>query len=177
MSGRSAGAVPGRQQALAIVALLLCLLAAPLRAEEVAEQGFLDTGLGQLMLAEAVFVANAGLATLDPQVYGVLGALLFPLAAASESNEAARWTGLIAGEALAAYNIVELDKDENSDSEIFLRNIVAWHAFAAVVGLASWLGGDGAAGDGAAGEGDRLALNAQLTPLPQGAWLQLSYAF
>ena len=43
--------------------------------------------------------------------------------------------------------------------------------------LASWLGGDGAAGDGAAGEGDRLALNAQLTPLPQGAWLQLSYAF
>jgi hypothetical protein len=45
-------------------------------------------------------------------------------------------------EALAAYHIVELDKDEDSNTEIFTRSFVAWHVFFAALGATAYLGGD-----------------------------------
>lgn len=130
-----------------VFALVACLVfAGCANAEEQTkkEERFVQTPLGMFLVGEALVAMNAGLATLDPQAYGVAAALLFPIAAGGEgtTSETMQWVGLAAAEGLAAYHIAALDKDEDSDKEIFLKSAVAWHAFGGILLTAAWLTGD-----------------------------------
>jgi len=96
-----------------------------------------------ILLAEGSFLANAWLASEDPHAYGVVLALLAPLAAAGEGNssETTKWVGLIAAESIAIYNI-GIDTNKKSKSDIFKKNFIAWHLFAATIGVTGYIMGD-----------------------------------
>lgn len=119
----------------------------PVRADEPTppeqDEGPVRNPVVLFLLGEGLLAANAGLATLDPKAYGILGALTFPLGVAElRGSNTTRWVALAAAEGLAAYNIAELDKDKYTDKDIFVANMIAWHAFIAMVGTTSWLKGD-----------------------------------
>ena len=95
-----------------------------------------------ILIGEGLFLANAWLASKDPHVYGGVLALLAPLAAfEGNSSETTQWVGLIAAESIAAYNI-GIDKNKESKSDIFKKNLIAWHVFAATVGITGYIMGD-----------------------------------
>lgn len=138
-------------------------------AEDPEKTSFVQTVPGMVFVGEVLALVNAGMATLDPQVYGIAGALLFPVAAVEGSaSPPTRWVSLGAAEGLAVYNIAALDTDEDSDKKIFLGNMVAWHAFAAVVFITASLAGD---------LEDKKEVAVQYQPLRDGGMLRVAYAF
>jgi hypothetical protein len=72
--------------------------------------------------AEALFAVNAWMASEDPNAYGAIGALVFPIAGCNVKY----CLDLAAFETVAIYNL-SIDPDEMSKSEIFKNNIIAWH--------------------------------------------------
>jgi hypothetical protein len=123
---------------------------------------------GMALMLEGVIGINAYLASLNPKVYGVAGALLFPLAGgSSKSSETARWVGLAAVEALALYNI-SIDEDKMSKSEIFRANIIGWHAAAGIMAVTGYFAGD-------FNKDKKMSLN--YMPETHGGRLILSYRF
>jgi hypothetical protein len=154
------------------LAAALCCFANPASAEDppaAEEKRFIQTVPGAILLAETLFAANAGMATLDPQAYGVLVALFSPLGAAeTKGSTTTRWVALAAAEGLAAYNIAGLDKDEDTDKEIFVANMIAWHVFAAAVGTTAWLKGD-------LEESKKVTLS--YAPVSGGGLIRIGYAF
>jgi len=131
---------------------------------------FVQTLPGMILVGEGLALVNAGMATLDPQIYGGLLALLAPLGGSeTDTRPSMYWTGLAAAEGLAAYHISELDKDEDTDKDIFLRSVVGWHAFAAVLGVAFLIVGED--------KKERVEGTFHYQPLPDGGMVKLSYDF
>lgn len=89
----------------------------------------------EFALIEGAFALNSALAAGDPKLFGVVGALLFPLADPGPGNRytAGHWVGLVAVESLAIYNIVALDKKMDGENEIFRQNFIGWNIVAALV--------------------------------------------
>lgn len=129
------------------------------------------TVTGWVLLGEAFVGVNAGLAALDPTVYGVAGALLFPFGLAngggSGSSDVAMWVDLAALETLAIGNIA-IDKDAVSGRDVFIGNVIGWHLVAAVMGLTSYFTERSSKHDG---------LSLAVAPGYRGAGLALSYRF
>ena len=92
-----------------------------------------------VLVGEGLIALNAWMASEAPAVYGGLGVLLFPFAGGEHSSsELTYWTGLVAAESLAIYNI-SIDGDGKSKSEIFKDNMVGWHLFVLAVGVSSYI--------------------------------------
>jgi hypothetical protein len=85
-----------------------------------------------LLIMEGFLVTNAWMASEDPSGYGGFLALVAPI-----SGCEFYCSGLIAAESIAIYNM-SIDENKNSKSEIFKNNMIAWHVFAAVGGVASY---------------------------------------
>lgn len=98
--------------------------------------------LTMFLLLEGMFAANAWLASENPNAYGAVTALLFPLAAGEgSSSNTTKWVGFVGAESIALYNL-NIDEDKESKSEIFKNNMLAWHLFAGAVGLTGYIMGD-----------------------------------
>jgi len=96
----------------------------------------------KILIGEGIFLANAWLASEYPHAYGGALALLAPLAAFDgNSSKTAIWVGLIAAESIAVYNI-GIDTNKESKSDIFKKNLIAWHLFTATVGVTGYIMGD-----------------------------------
>ncbi len=96
----------------------------------------------KILFVESTFLFNAWLASENPNTYGEVLAVLAPLATINaNTSETTRWAGLIAGESIAAYNI-GLDANKESRDDIFKNNVIAWHLFAATVGISGYISGD-----------------------------------
>jgi hypothetical protein len=155
---------------LAIIVLGLLGITQPVSAEEGEKEWTGSRIAGAVLILEGVVGLNAYLASLNPRVYGVAGALLFPVAAANsegKSSDTTRWVGLASVEALAIYNI-GLDEDKISDSEIFRNNFIGWHAAAGIMAVTGYFAGD-------FNRDKKVALN--YIAEPHGGRLMLSYRF
>jgi len=130
------------------ILILLCLVAGTVRAGEASPSEDGPSSLVGFLIVESIVAANAGLAALDPDVYGVTAALLMPLAVVGSGEGAPMWAGLLAVEGLAAWNWAVIDEDETSRGRIFVENLVAWHLFAGVVYAAEHLAGGEKSDDG-----------------------------
>lgn len=131
---------------------------------------FVQTLPGMILVGEGLILANAGMATLDPQIYGGLLALLAPLGGSeTDARPSMYWTGLAAAEGLAAYHISELDKDEDTDKDIFLSSVVGWHAFAAILGVAYLIVGED--------KKEPIEGAVHYQPVPGGGMVKFSYEF
>lgn len=99
--------------------------------------------VAMFFLVEGMLGINAWMASENPRAYGVVGALLFPLAAGGQGDLTAteQWVGLIGAESIAVYNL-SIDDEKTSKSEIFKNNMIAWHLFAGALGITSYLVGD-----------------------------------
>lgn len=92
-------------------------------------------GLG---IAEGLFVGTSALAAQNPDGYGaVMGLLVVPLGMANGNydSEILRWVSFGAGESLALYNFIGVEKSEMSKNEMFQKNMMAWHVYVGIVGL------------------------------------------
>jgi hypothetical protein len=118
-------------------------------------------------LFEGIIAVNAWMASKNPQVYGGLAVLLFPVAAAETKNETTFWVSLAAAESLAIYNI-GLDEDKYSEGAIFKKNMIGWHLFAGVVGLTAWLSED---------DKKEEKVSMAFLPTSNGGELRLGYRF
>lgn len=98
--------------------------------------------VSKAFVIEGLFIANSWLASEDPNTYGGIAALLFPLAAGEgEGSTTTKWVGFLSAETIALYNL-DIDEDKKSKSEIFKENLIAWHVFAALVGFTGFIMGD-----------------------------------
>jgi len=90
--------------------------------------------VGHVALSEALVAVNAGLAAAEPRGYGVIAAILFPIAAASyeDASSTTRWVGLATAEGIAVYDIA-VNTDRITDQQIFVANVIGWHVLAAAV--------------------------------------------
>lgn len=155
---------------LAIIVLGFLGIIQPVSADEGEKKWTGPRIAGTVLIVEGAVGLNAYLASLNPRVYGVAGALLFPIAAAnsdSKSSDTTRWAGLASVEALALYNI-GLDEDRMSDSEIFLNNFIGWHAAAGIMAITGYFAGD-------FNRDRKVALN--YVAEPHGGRFILSYRF
>jgi hypothetical protein len=158
--------------AFALCGLLIC--AEHAQAQETEGKRFIHTVPGGILLVEGLIAANAGLAALDPVAYGVVGALLFPLAGAESPGSATtRWVGLAAAESLAIYHIAALDKGDNSNGEIFRSSFASWHVFAGVLATTMWLDGDLRR----TGKEEDKTVAVRFEPRYDGALFRVTYAF
>jgi hypothetical protein len=122
-----------------------------------------------LLIGEALFALNAGMAALSPKAYGIVGAIVFPIGAAngSATSETTRWVGLAAAESIAVYNLT-INENRKSKGEIFVENMIAWHIFTGIVFLTNSLTSD-----------LKKSTNASLdyVPVKNGGGLMLSKRF
>jgi hypothetical protein len=111
---------------------------------EKAPRKFVNTVPGAILYGTGFLAANAGLATLNPKVYGALLGLGVPIVALGMSaSEGTRdksdpllYSGMFA--AYGAYHYFELGKDKYTSKQVFVRNLAATVVFSAVgAGLAS----------------------------------------
>jgi hypothetical protein len=103
-------------------ALATLLIATPVHAQDENNEesgGFLRTA-GTILAIEGGAAMVSGVAILDPQIYG--GALTFAALWTPDSNRPAGGTLMLGIAGLGIYNIVELDKDDDTDREIFRNN-------------------------------------------------------
>jgi len=96
-------------------------------------------------IIEGGLVANALLASQNPQLYGVAGVLIFPFHLVM-SDGAAEDSGMakalvVGAESIAIYNIT-LDEDKYSEGEIFRNNLIGWHIFLGVGAAYYYLRGE-----------------------------------
>lgn len=156
----------------ALLGVGLLGLAAPAWAsdEAPAKTSVLHSTFESFLLGEIMIVGNAWMATLDPQVYGGILALFGPFGAAESgrTNPALGWVSVAAVEGLAIYNIVGLDKDEDSKSKIFRDNFIGWHVFGGILFTAGYLMKD---------DTQEQTLRFQYTPLQQGGFMELNWRF
>lgn len=75
---------------------------------------------------ESLFAVNAWMASKNPQVYGGIALLLFPVTMYETKNKTINWVRLAAAESLNLYNI-SLSKEKNTRNEIFKKNMIGWH--------------------------------------------------
>lgn len=128
---------------LAVILFFSLVLFFPNRAQAEEADGSAGTsglsGLALIGLTEGFFAVNSGLATLSPRVYGGAGLLLLPLGLAqggsSKGNIVA--ASLFAG--LCVYNLVVPERQDLSNSEVFVHNMIGWHVLALGVGAVSFL--------------------------------------
>ena len=119
-------------------------------------------------IGEGAILFNAYLASTDPKGYGGLLALLTPVASLSATTPAVRWTGLVAGESLAAYNIWVLNKNIDSEIDIFRRNIIGWHIFGALILTADYFFPE---------KKYNSKLSYSIIPMGNGGFAQITYLF
>lgn len=103
---------------------------------------------------EALIGVNAWMASEEPQVYGALGALLFPMAGCEYTQGQGCVSNLIAVESLAIYNL-SINPDTKSKHEIFKDNMIGWHLVMLTVGTNFYLD-------------KKKSKKINLTPLPDG---------
>jgi len=131
-------------------------------------QGPLDYVFVVLMV-EGGIALNAYLASLDPDIYGGLAVALSPAAPfmceGCEKPEAI--VGGIALGGLGAYNL-SLDENRLSSGDIFKRNVVAWHAVGAAIGLTVLANRH---------RGEKAAGTLRVSPLPGGIQVRYDYRF
>lgn len=112
---------------------------------------------------EALIGVNAWMASEEPQAYGALGAIFFPIAGCEYARGKSCTTNLIAVESLAVYNL-SIDPDKKSKSEIFKDNMLAWHLVMLTIGTTFYLD-------------EKKSKKINLTPLPDGGSLSFHYDF
>jgi len=128
---------------------------------------------GALLLAEGVLAVNAAWAASNPEQYGYVGLLLFPLGAVNGGGsgfgykQTSFWVTLAGAEAIAIYNI-NIDKVHTSKNEIFRNNMVAWHGLIAIAAITGYF-----AGDFDKAKDKKLAF--EFLPEPKGGRFLLSY--
>lgn len=89
-------------------------------------------------IAEGLFAGTSALAAQNPKSYGAfMGLLAVPLGTLNGNfhSEALRWASFGGGESLALYNFAKVDEDAMSKTEIFQKNMVAWHVYFGIIGV------------------------------------------
>jgi len=123
------------------------------------------------LLFEGIIGLNSYLASLDPDVYGTAGLILFPLGAvngpSTNSSRAAFWTVLGIAESLALYNIL-LDEDRMTKEDIFKANVIGWHIIIGTGALTQFIFG---------GEETENGISLNLIPIKNGGRMTLMYNF
>ena len=123
------------------------------------------------LLFEGIIGLNSYLASLDPDVYGTAGLILFPLGAVNgpsgNNSRAAFWTVLGLAESLALYNIL-LDEDRMSKEDIFKANVIGWHIIIGTGALTQLIFG---------GEETEKSVSLNLIPIKNGGRMTLVYNF
>lgn len=119
--------------------------------------------LSNFLMAEVLLATNAWMAAESPNAYGVLGALVFPIAGCGDSNKITCGTTLIGFESLAIYNI-SIDKNKKSKNKIFKENMIAWHIVIGLVTFTEYLTED-------------KTTELSFKPAPNGGQLQFTYRF
>lgn len=98
--------------------------------------------LSMVLIGEGLVLANAWLASENPHIYGGALAILSPLGAAEgNASTTTKWVGFLSAESIAVYNL-NIDENKKSKSDIFKDNFIAWHLFAATIGISGYLMGD-----------------------------------
>jgi hypothetical protein len=151
------------------IAMALVLVAAHASADE-PEKRSVGGWVAYVTVVEVAISLNAGIASAAPRAYGIAAAVLFPLAAMNHSggneSRSARVVALVACEALAAYDIFVVDPESDSGQQIFVANVIGFHAAIAATIIT-----------------ERLTRNrtgqvsTRFEPLPEGAALALSHGF
>ena len=115
--------------------LLGILFVHPAFAED-GEEGKTINPLLAVALVEGLFAVNAGMATLSPEIYGVVLTLLSPLGASPMVSDATNWVAIGGAVSIGLYNAIELGREKYSKGDIFVKNMYAWHGFVALIFLA-----------------------------------------
>jgi hypothetical protein len=106
------------------------------------------------VVLEALIGANSWMASEEPQVYGALGAILFPMVGCEYARGKSCTTNLIAVESLAIYNL-SINPDKKSKNEIFKDNMIGWHLVMLTMGTTLYLD-------------EKKSKKINLVPLPDG---------
>lgn len=115
-------------------------------------------------LGEGLFALNAYMASESPEGYGTLLTLLSPLGASSNVSDVTNYVGIGSAMSIGLYNAIELKDESYSKSEVFKKNLVGWHLFAASIWLSEKLTGN-------------KETVAYIAPLNSGAILAINHRF
>ena len=120
--------------------------------------------LASILIFEGLFALNSYMASESPEGYGALLTLLSPLGTSSNVSDTTNYVGVGSAMSIGLYNVIELKDDSYSKSEIFKKNMVGWHLFAASIWLSEKLTGN-------------KETVASITPLHDGAVLTINHRF
>ena len=96
----------------------------------------------KIVLFESAIAANSLLAAADPHLYGAIGSLALPASFISDRySTTTNVVTLVGTESIAFYNL-NIDEKSRTKSEVFRKNMIGWHMFAAIAGLTGYLMGD-----------------------------------
>jgi len=104
-------------------------------AQEVSSSQDEHSNFTKVLFIEGLFIGNAYLATVSPEVYGAILTLGAPLGGSSEVSDTTNLVNIGVASSLGLYNAMELNSDKYSKSDVFMKNMFGWHLFA----VSSWL--------------------------------------
>lgn len=107
-----------RMNVVVVAVVALSLLSPPVHAEEVAKKQSTGKSIAKgtliVVVMEAAFLFNAGIAASEPQGWGITMGLLAPVALVmTEEKSAGDWVAFAGAEALCAVNVFALESDED----------------------------------------------------------------
>lgn len=114
--------------------------------------------------AEGLLILNSYMASESPEGYGTLLTLLSPFGASSNASDTTNYVSIGGALSLGLYNAFELRNENYSRTEVFKRNMIGWHVFAASLLISKKLT-------------DNKETIAYIAPLNDGAVLAINYNF
>lgn len=121
---------------------LLVALSTPSLSEEGDSSEKEPNYVAGFLIAEGLVALNSYMASESPEGYGTLLSLLSPLGASSNVSETTNYVSIGSAVSLGLYNAIELKDESYSKSEVFKKNMVGWHLFAASIWLSEKLTGN-----------------------------------